>query len=112
MLLVVILVTWEWGVPYFDVPNYVLPTPSAIGVALWRGLDAGFMARGGYWLHTWVTVWEVLLGFFIGSGVGLLLGTVISQFRIVEAGLRVLDRFVVVLRKWPTHGLLLWPEVQ
>ena len=41
VLLVVILVTWEWGVPYFDVPSYVLPTPSAIGVALWRGLDAG-----------------------------------------------------------------------
>jgi NitT/TauT family transport system permease protein len=102
VLLVVILVTWEWGVPYFDVPNYVLPTPSAIGVALWRGLDAGFMARGGYWLHTWVTVWEVLLGFFIGSGVGLLLGTVISQFRIVEATLRI---YLVAIQSLPKIAL-------
>jgi NitT/TauT family transport system permease protein len=102
VLLVVILVTWEWGVPYFDVPNYVLPTPSAIGVALWRGLDAGFMARGGYWLHTGVTVWEVLLGFFIGSGVGLLLGTVISQFRIIEATLRI---YLVAIQSLPKIAL-------
>ncbi len=102
VLLVVILVTWEWGVPYFEVPNYVLPTPSAIGVALWRGLDAGFMARGGYWLHTWVTVWEVLLGFFIGSGVGLLLGTIISQFRIIEATLRI---YLVAIQSLPKIAL-------
>jgi NitT/TauT family transport system permease protein len=102
VLLVIILVTWEWGVPYFDVPNYVLPTPSAIAVALWRGLDAGFLARGGYWLHTWVTVWEVLLGFFIGSGVGLLLGTIISQFRIIEATLRI---YLVAIQSLPKIAL-------
>jgi len=102
VLLVIILVTWEWGVPYFKVPNYVLPTPSEIGVALWRGLNSGFMARGGYWLHTWVTVWEVLLGFFIGSGVGLLLGTIISQFRIVEATLRI---YLVAIQSLPKIAL-------
>ena len=78
------------------------PTPSAISVALWRGLDAGFMARGGYWLHTWVTVWEVLLGFFIGSGVGLLLGTIISQFRIIEATLRI---YLVAIQSLPKIAL-------
>ena len=102
VLLVVILAAWEWGVPYFNVPNYVLPTPSAIAVALWRGLDAGIMARGGYWLHTWVTVWEVLLGFFIGSGVGLLLGTIISQFRIIEATLRI---YLVAIQSLPKIAL-------
>jgi NitT/TauT family transport system permease protein len=102
VLLVVIVVAWEWGVPYFDVPNYVLPTPSAIGVALWRGLDAGLIDRGGYWLHTWVTVAEVLLGFFIGSGVGLLLGTIISQFRIVEATLRI---YLVAIQSLPKIAL-------
>ncbi len=102
VLLVVILVLWEWGVPYFEIPNYVLPTPSAIGTALWRGLDAGFFDRGGYWLHTWVTVTEVLLGFFIGSGVGLLLGTVISQFRILEATLRI---YLVAIQCLPKIAL-------
>ncbi len=102
VLLVVILAMWEWGVPYFEIPNYVLPTPSAIGTALWRGLDAGPFDRGGYWLHTGVTVTEVLLGFFVGSGVGLLLGMVISQFRILEATLRI---YLVAIQCLPKIAL-------
>ena len=102
VLLVVILVLWEWGVPYFEIPNYVLPTPSAIATALWRGLDAAPFDRGGYWLHTGVTVTEVLLGFFIGSGVGLLLGIVISQFRILEATLRI---YLVAIQSLPKIAL-------
>jgi NitT/TauT family transport system permease protein len=102
VLLVVILVLWEWGVPYFQVPNWVLPTPSAIITALWRGLDAGIFDRGGYWLHTGVTVFQVLLGFFIGSSVGLLLGTIISQFRILEATLRI---YLIAIQSLPKIAL-------
>jgi NitT/TauT family transport system permease protein len=102
VLFVVIVALWEWSVPFFNVPTYVLPTPSAIVTALWRGLDAGPFDRGGYWLHTGVTVAEVLLGFFIGSGVGLLLGTIISQFRVVEATLRV---YLVAIQSLPKIAL-------
>ena len=109
VLLVVILLGWEYAVPFFAIPNYVLPTPSAIVTALWRGLDAGPFERGGYWLHTGVTVAEVLLGFVIGSAVGLLLGTVISQFRLVEATLRV---YIVAIQSLPKIALapiiILW----
>src|SRR5215210_2530346 len=82
VLLVVIIFGWEYSVKWLDVPSYILPPPSHIVVALWRGLNEGLLSRGGYWLHAGVTLWEVLLGFFIGSSVGLLLGTIISQFRI------------------------------
>ncbi len=109
VLLVMILLAWEYAVPYFEVPNYVLPTPSAIAVALWRGLDAGPFERGGYWLHTGVTVAEVLLGFVIGSFFGLLLGTIISQFRLLEATLRV---YLVAIQSLPKIALapivILW----
>ena len=102
VLLAVIIALWEWGVPFFEVPNYVLPTPSAIVTALWRGLDAGLMDRGGYWLHTGVTVAEVLLGFFIGSGVGLVLGTIISQFRLLDATLRI---YLIAIQSLPKVAL-------
>jgi len=101
-LLVLIIGVWEFSVPYFQVPNYILPTPSDIAMALWRGLDAGPLDRGGYWLHAGVTVAEVLLGFVIGSGVGLLIGTVISQFRIIEATLRV---YIVAIQSLPKIAL-------
>jgi NitT/TauT family transport system permease protein len=102
VILIVILALWEAMVPFFDVPSYVLPTPSAIATALWRGLDAGLLERGGYWLHAGVTVAEVLIGFFIGSAVGLLLGTVISQFRLLEATLGV---YLVALQSLPKIAL-------
>jgi NitT/TauT family transport system permease protein len=101
-LLVVILVSWEYGVRWLKVPTYILPPPSDIVVALWRGLNEGLLSRGGYWLHAGVTLWEVLLGFFIGSGVGLLLGTIISQFRILEATLRV---YIVAIQSLPKIAL-------
>jgi len=102
VLFVVIIALWEWAVPYFEVPNWVLPTPSQILTALWRGLDAGMFDRGGYWLHTGVTVAQVLIGFFIGSALGLLLGTIISQFRILEATLRV---YLIAIQSLPKIAL-------
>lgn len=102
VLLVALVVAWEYGVVLFDVPQYILPQPSAIALALWRGLDAGFLSRGGYWLHAGATAIEVLLGFAIGSGVGLILGTVISQFRLLEATLRI---YLVALQSLPKIAL-------
>ena len=101
-LLVVLLAGWEWGVVYLDVPKYVLPTPSSIGVALWRGLDAGLLARCGYWLQAGITMGQVRAGFFIGSGVGLILGTIISQFKVVEATLRI---YLVAIQSLPKIAL-------
>jgi NitT/TauT family transport system permease protein len=102
ILLVVVLLAWEYGVRWLDVPAYILPPPSQIAFAMWQGLDAGLFERGGYWLHAGVTVAEVMLGFFIGSGVGLILGTIISQFRILEATLRV---YLVAIQSLPKVAL-------
>ena len=102
LLLVVVVLAWEYGVLWLDVPTYILPPPSRVAFAMWQGLDAGIFDRGGYWLHAGVTVAEVLLGFFIGSGVGLILGTVISQFRILEATLRV---YLVAIQSLPKVAL-------
>lgn len=101
-LLVVLLLLWEFGLPLFNVPQYVVPTPSAIAAALWHGLNANPFSRSSYWLHAGVTLWEVLLGFFVGSVTGLLLGTVISQFRLLEATLRL---YLVAIQSLPKIAL-------
>ncbi|MBN8920217.1 MAG: ABC transporter permease [Rhizobiales bacterium] len=102
LLFVLIILGWEYGVKWLDVPGYILPPPSDIVVALWRGLNEGITSRGGYWLHAGVTLYEVLLGFVIGSGVGLILGTIISQVRIIEATLRV---YIVAIQSLPKIAL-------
>ncbi|WP_165814639.1 ABC transporter permease [Labrenzia sp. 011] len=62
---------WEFGVDYFDVPQYVLPAPSAIGAAIadhWQSLLR----------HSGVTLVEAVLGFLLGIAVGLPLAILIS----------------------------------
>lgn len=101
-LLIVLLLVWQYGVVLLDVPTYILPPPSDVAVALWRGLDAGIFSRGGYWMHTGVTLSEVLLGFVIGSTAGLVLGTIISQVRIIEA---TFSLFLVAIQSLPKIAL-------
>ena len=54
LLLVVVVLVWEYSVVWLDVPTYILPPPSRIAFAMWQGLDAGIFDRGGYWLHAGV----------------------------------------------------------
>lgn len=101
-LLTALIFAWEYGVVWFDTPKYILPPPSDIVAALYGGLSEGLTSRAGYWLHAGVTISEVLLGFIIGSSVGLLLGTIISQFRILEATLRL---YLVAIQSLPKVAL-------
>jgi NitT/TauT family transport system permease protein len=107
VLFVLLIGFWEWSVVFFDVPKYVLPTPSQIFEALKNGIYdkgafRGLFDRGGYWLHAGITLGQILLGFFIGSSVGLILGTIISQFKIIEATLRI---YLVAIQSLPKIAL-------
>lgn len=64
---------WELVVRVTGIPNYILPAPSEVFIALWRGL-----ADGLYLKHLAYTLSETLLGFLIGALLGLSLGTLIA----------------------------------
>lgn len=98
VLLIVFFAGWELAVKIFQIPPYVIPAPSAIVRSLARGLSMGLTHRGGYWLHSGVTLVEILLGFSIGSTIGLILGTIVSQVRILEATLKL---YLVAIQSLP-----------
>ncbi|RIV37627.1 ABC transporter permease [Micromonospora radicis] len=79
---VVVVLAWEYGTQLLAVDEYVLPRPSQIVEALQRQLT-----DEQFWGHLWVTTQEALLGFVIGVGAAVLLGTFISQIKVVEATL-------------------------
>ena len=81
LLLITLLGSWEAAVRFFKVPQHLVPPVSDIAVALWRGLATGPLAKDGFWYHGGVTVAEILLGFAIGSGVGLAIDTFQSGLR-------------------------------
>ena len=98
VLLAALLGLWEAGVRAFQVPKMLVPPPSEIGLALWRGLYAAPLAKDGFWYHGGVTVAEILLGFGIGSAVGLAIGIVVSQMPRLEA---LLAPYVAALQSVP-----------
>jgi NitT/TauT family transport system permease protein len=71
-----LLALWEIAVRMLEVPAFLLPAPSAVGTALYRGVVSGL-----YEEHIGVTLLETALGFVAGSAGGLLLGTAVALSR-------------------------------
>ena len=81
----------------FQIPLFILPTPSNVFVALYRGFASAL-----YIDHIWITVTETLLGFVLGTSLAFLLGTVIALSRPVEY---FLYPFVVMFQAMPKVAL-------
>jgi NitT/TauT family transport system permease protein len=67
---------WEIAVRALEIPAFLLPAPSSVGMALYRGTVSGL-----YQEHIGVTLTETALGFIFGSAGGLLLGTCVALSR-------------------------------
>lgn len=76
LFIAALLAVWEALVRGFDVPAYLLPTPTAIFKALVNGTMSGL-----YEEHVGVTISETLMGFVVGTVGGLLLGTAVALSR-------------------------------
>jgi NitT/TauT family transport system permease protein len=107
--IVVLLVVWEGYVAMARPPSYILPAPSRIGQALVNGLSRGLDDRSGYWLHLGSTLRGALSGYVLGCSAGILLGVLISEFRVLE---RILLPYAVGLQSLPKVAIapliLIW----
>jgi NitT/TauT family transport system permease protein len=79
ILLLALLTFWQFGVHLFGIPKFVVPPLSDILHALYGGLLISPMSPSSFWFHSFVTLFEVVAGFFIGSAIGLTLGVMISE---------------------------------
>jgi NitT/TauT family transport system permease protein len=104
VLFIVSIAAWEGVVRLFQIPAFVLPAPSQVVVALWRGLSSGLYLR-----HLTTTVVETLLGFLLGSSLGFFLGTAVAMSRWVEY---FLYPYIVMFQSLPKVALapliLIW----
>jgi len=97
-ILVATLGAWEGIVRLCHVPEMILPAPSAIVAALWKGLVSGI-----YVTNFLVTLGETLGGFALGASVGLLLGCIIGMSALLE---RAFYPFVVAFQPVPKVALV------
>ena len=82
--LVVLLALWVGAVRFLKVPAYILPAPEAVVSALWSGIATSPSSPLGYYLPLWGTLKNAALGLSIGCCLGLFLGSLMAEFRIIE----------------------------
>jgi NitT/TauT family transport system permease protein len=79
LFIAALLGLWELAVVQLDVPAYMVPAPSQVARALYRGIESDVYAT-----HLYVTVSETLLGFALGCALAFAAGSVIAVSRTVE----------------------------
>lgn len=93
LTLVLAIGGWEWYVKAHHVSAVILPPPSQIVSALHSGLASGVYVKA-----LLVTLQAILLGFVLSASVAFVLGTLISQIRLLEA---TIYPYVVALQTLP-----------
>ena len=96
-LIVAFLAAWQALVWTLSVPVYILPAPSQIFTALYRGLASGL-----YLAHIGITVLETLLGFALGAVLAFGLGIAVALSRRLEY---FLYPFIVMFQALPKVAL-------
>lgn len=90
---VVVVGGWEVAVRALRVSELFLPPPSAIMVALVQGFASGLFLQA-----LGVTMFEILAGYLLAAGAAFLLGTLISQIRLLEV---TLYPYIVAVQTMP-----------
>lgn len=93
---------WEGAVRIFDIPSFLLPTPSSVIQELFDRPDL-------YAKHLWVTFYETSLGFLIAAVLGVTVAVGIVYSRLLQS---VLYPIVILLQIIPKVAiaplLLIW----
>ena len=97
VLILGVLAVWEAVVRLFSIPAFILPAPSSIFLALYRGFASAL-----YIDHMWITLAETLMGFVLGSALAFALGIAVALSRRVEY---FLYPFIVMFQAMPKVAL-------
>jgi len=76
VLMVLVLAGWEGGTRAFGIATYILPPPSQVALAMYRGTVSGVYAR-----HLLITLAGMGLGFVTGCVLAFALGTAVAMSR-------------------------------
>lgn len=93
---VIVITTIEVALRALDVPAYILPRPSEITGALVNNFPT--IAP-----HLMVTLQQLLIGYFIGASVGIILAAIITQTPMVE---KIITPYILILVMTPMLALV------
>jgi len=96
-IFVVIIVIWDLYVRLLGLSSLVLPSPYQVWLSLVENTLSGRLID-----HMWVTLSEVLLGFLLGSVVGVALGTLTAQSPLMRT---ILGPYILASQAMPKLAL-------
>ena len=82
ILLVLFLAAWEWGPGLLNVPTYIVPPMSMVYKEFFRMWEVSALP-----FHTGITAFEVLVGFALGSLLGMVIGYALGMSPTAEFAL-------------------------
>ena len=97
LLIAAFLAVWEAIVRLFAIPAFILPAPTSIFMALYRGIASSL-----YLDHVWITLKETLLGFALATILAFGLGIAVALSRRIEY---FLYPFIVMFQAMPKVAL-------
>lgn len=97
LLFIALLTVWELIVVVKEIPELILPKPTVIIVNLLTHLSSGYFLK-----HTQATLIEVLGGFFIGGTLGVGLGLIVSQSKLMR---EILNPYIIASQAMPKIAL-------
>ncbi len=97
-ILVGFVVAWHYYVTWFNISKFIIPPPLAVWDSLIDLLITPSTLR-----HTWITLYETIVGFIIACVVGVGLGTVLGKTPWLE---RAINPFIVATQVVPKVALV------
>ncbi len=91
------VIVWKLVVVVGNLPTFILPPPELVA-----GRFVSAWADGTMEPHAWTTVVELVLGFIVGAGTGLVVGYALARSRLVE---RLLSPYLVAAQAVPILAL-------
>ena len=97
LILGVFFLLWEGATKFGWIDAFIFSSPSRALSSLWR-----MIADHSLWNHLGTTIQETLLGFFLGTAIGLAVAVLLWFFPTAE---KILDPYLVVLNSLPKIAL-------
>jgi NitT/TauT family transport system permease protein len=97
LLLIAVVGAWEAGVRLLKIPVFILPAPSAIALAFYRGVVSLVYVQ-----NLWITLLETFLGFVAGTALAFVLGIAVALSRRTEY---YLYPFIIMFQSLPKVAL-------
>lgn len=76
---IVLILLWEFTVSQGIIPNTLIASPSQVFITFFE-----LLLNGELWIHSFVSLNRLIVGFLIGTGLGLFLGIIVGVSKLGE----------------------------